>query len=322
MSKPDRWALAARRLKLRDLSVFLTVTHCGSMAKAAAHLGITQPAVSQVISSLEQILGLKLFDRNAQGVLPTIYGRALEVGVTASTDTLAQTLRHISFLQDPTVGDFKIGCADTVSVLLVPIIERMIKQSPMVTAHILDTVAPTLHVPAVLDRKIDLAIVRIAGPLNTHRFHPELDVEVLFNDLTTIVAGKSSKWARRRKIDISELEGEKWILPPPETLNHQVVVDTLAAAGCAPPQICLLTFSFQLRAKLLSDGPYLSVLPLSVMEMCGDWLPVKVLPVSLRPHVWPTVVVTLKNRTPNPLAAIFIKQLKEGTKSLDVAIGS
>lgn len=322
MAKPDRWTLAARKLKLRDLRVFQIVAQCGSMGRAAAELGVTQSAVSQIILSLEQIHGVKLFDRTPQGVTPTIYGRALEEGVAQSADTLEQTLRRISFLQDPTVGDFRIGCPDTVSVLLVPLIEKMFKQSSRVTAHILDTVAPTLHVPAVLERQIDFAIVRIAGPINTHQFHPDLRVEVLFHDRTIVVAGKNSKWARRRKIELSELEGENWILPPPETLNHQVVVQSLAAAGCQPPQINLLTFSFQLRTKLLSDGPYLSVMPLSVMKMCGDWLPVKSLPVTLRPHVWPTVLVTLKNRTPNPLAEIFIKQLKADTRSLDVATGS
>lgn len=316
MAEVDRWEHAARRLKLRDLNVFLLVVQCGSMAKAAAQLGVTQPAVSQIISLLEQTLGLALFDRSTQGVVPTIYGRALEEGASASADTLAQTLRRISFLQDPTIGDFKIGCADTVSILLVPLLERMFKNAPRVTAHILDTVAPTLHVPAVRDRLIDLAIVRIAGPVETRNFDPELHVDVLFNDLTTIVAGKSSKWAKRRKIDIAELANEQWILPPSETLNHQVIMEAFAVAGCAPPKINLLTFSFQLRTKMLSEGPYLSVLPLSVMKMCGDWLPVKMLPVALRHHVWPTAVVTLKNRTPNPLAALFIKQLKESTNAL------
>jgi DNA-binding transcriptional LysR family regulator len=41
-----------RRIRLRDLHVFFTVTQRGSMAKAAADLGITQPAVSRVIAEL------------------------------------------------------------------------------------------------------------------------------------------------------------------------------------------------------------------------------------------------------------------------------
>ena len=318
MPGADHWERVARRLKLRDLRVLLTVQKCGSMAKAAQQLGVSQPAVSLTISNMEQLLGLKLFDRMAHGVVPTLFGAELANGVAASTDSLAQSLRKIAYLQDPTVGDFKVGCPDTVSVLLMPLIERMHRKSPRIRVHVLDTVAPTLHLPAVLDRKIDLAIVRIAGPVENRTLHPDLKVEVLFNDLTAIVAGMTSKWARRRKLTLSDLEQASWILPPPETLNHQIVESSLSYEGCAPPLVNLVTFSFQLRVSMLANDDYVSVLPQSVLKMHGDWLPVKRLPVALRPHVWPTVLVTLKSRTLNPLASSFIDRLKESTRFLDV----
>src|SRR5215470_13905441 len=66
-----------RRLKLRDLQVFSTVVERGSMAKAAQHLGVSPPAVSEVIADLEHALGVRLLDRSAQGIEPTIYGDAL-----------------------------------------------------------------------------------------------------------------------------------------------------------------------------------------------------------------------------------------------------
>src|SRR5215831_13057056 len=75
-----------RRLKLRDLHVFSVVVERGSMAKAAAHLGVSQPAVSEVISDLEHALGVRLLDRSPHGVEPTIYGRVLLKGGTAAFD--------------------------------------------------------------------------------------------------------------------------------------------------------------------------------------------------------------------------------------------
>src|SRR5262245_44489035 len=75
--KIDWESQIGRRLKLRDLHVFSTVVQRGSMAKAARQLGVSHPAVSEVIADLESALGVKLFDRSAQGVEPTIYGDAL-----------------------------------------------------------------------------------------------------------------------------------------------------------------------------------------------------------------------------------------------------
>src|SRR6266849_5804789 len=66
-----------RRLRLRDLHVLFMVVERGSMAKAAAELGISQPAVSDVIANLEHALGVRLLDRSPHGVEPTMYGHAL-----------------------------------------------------------------------------------------------------------------------------------------------------------------------------------------------------------------------------------------------------
>src|SRR5262245_25751151 len=77
-----------RRLKLRELRVLLAVTQAGSMAKAAKQLAISQPAVSRAIADMEQTLGVPLFDRTAQGIEPTRYGRALLTRSVAVFDEL------------------------------------------------------------------------------------------------------------------------------------------------------------------------------------------------------------------------------------------
>ena len=96
-----------RRLKLRDLHVFLTVAQRGSMAKAAAELGVAQPVVSAVIAGLEHAVGVRLFDRSSRGVEPTLFGRALLKGGAVAFDELKQTVKQIEFLADPTVGEVR-----------------------------------------------------------------------------------------------------------------------------------------------------------------------------------------------------------------------
>ena len=156
--------------------------------------------------------------------------------------------------------------------------------------------------------------MRIAGPVSNDKFGDDLNVEVLINDETAIVAGISSPWARRRKIEIEELANEPWILPPPETLNSKLVLAAFRDAGLKPPSINLVTFSVQLRTNLLADGPYLSILPRSTTQLYGARLPAKRLPVKLTPHIWPLVVVTLKNRTLNPVTRLFIEHLRHAAK--------
>ena len=68
--------IIGHRIKLQHLKVVMAVAEWGSMAKAAKHLAISQPVVSKVIADLEDVLGVRLFDRSPQGVEPTPYGRA------------------------------------------------------------------------------------------------------------------------------------------------------------------------------------------------------------------------------------------------------
>lgn len=64
------------RLKLRDLHILSKVVEWGSMARAASRLGMSQP-VSEAIANLESALHVRLLDRTARGIEPTIYAAVL-----------------------------------------------------------------------------------------------------------------------------------------------------------------------------------------------------------------------------------------------------
>jgi molybdate transport repressor ModE-like protein len=64
-------------LDLRMVRYFVTVARLGSITSAAAALGISQPALSQQVRRLEQLLGVTLLDRSRRGLLLTPAGEAL-----------------------------------------------------------------------------------------------------------------------------------------------------------------------------------------------------------------------------------------------------
>src|SRR3981081_2479449 len=103
-----------KRLRLRDLHVFSTVVRLGSMAKAAQELGVSQPAVSEVIADLEHALGVRLLDRKSQGVEATRYGETLGRRSVAAFDELRQGIRDIEALADPSRGDLGIGWRESI----------------------------------------------------------------------------------------------------------------------------------------------------------------------------------------------------------------
>src|SRR3954471_8725054 len=100
-----------RPIKLQDLHVLMAVVQTGSMNKAAVLLNTGQSAISRSVAELERTVGVRLLDRNPQGVEPTRYGRALLDGGAAVFDDLRQALKTIEFLADPTAGEVRTEAA-------------------------------------------------------------------------------------------------------------------------------------------------------------------------------------------------------------------
>src|ERR1044072_4679429 len=99
----------SRRIKLKQLNVFIAVVQCGSMAEAAGQLAISQPVISKMIAELEQTLGVPLLERSRLGVEPTLYGRALLKRSIALCNDLRSGVDELQSLADPTMGEFRIG---------------------------------------------------------------------------------------------------------------------------------------------------------------------------------------------------------------------
>jgi DNA-binding transcriptional LysR family regulator len=189
-----------RRLGVRDLHVFFTVVQRGSMAKAAQQLNVTQPAVSKAIGELEHTLGVRLLDRRPQGVEPTMYGRALLKRGNVVFDELKQTVRDIAFLADPTVGEVRFGCYESVAAAILPtIMKRFSRRYPRVALHMehIGAVDVALELPSLHQRLIDFAMVRLSKPLADQELMDELHLEFLFNDRPVVVGAVAGPVAAR-----------------------------------------------------------------------------------------------------------------------------
>ena len=155
----DKLGRLDRRISLHDLRVVMAVAQAGSMGKAARLLATSQPAISRAIGTLEQALGVRLFDRSAQGIELTLFGDALVKRGTAVFDELLHGIKDIQFLSNPTVGDLVIGASIAVAEGFVcSVISRLSRRYPRVRFQVHATDTATAY-QALLSRRVDLAIV-------------------------------------------------------------------------------------------------------------------------------------------------------------------
>src|SRR5262245_7920067 len=194
-----------RRLKLRDLHILSTVVHWGSMAKGASHLGMSQPAVSEAIASLESTLRVRLVDRSPRGIEPTVYARALLKRGHIVFDELMEGIRDIEFLANPTVGEVRVGCPESMSAGFVPeVIDRLSRQYPQIAVHVITAQTGEQEFRELRERSVDLMLGRILKPVTDE----EIATEILCKDTFRVVVDADSPWARRRKVTIAELANE------------------------------------------------------------------------------------------------------------------
>jgi DNA-binding transcriptional LysR family regulator len=307
----------SRRLRFRDLEVFFAVVRCGGMARAAAELGVTQPAVSETIAELEHAFAVRLFDRTPQGVVPTIYGRALLKRGVASLDELKQGIRDIEFLADPARGEVRIGCPESIAgAILAPMVQTFCRDHPGIDLTIEPVPTPTLELPDLHARTLDVVLARLSKSYADDPFGDGLNVEILFDDEAIIAAGANSRWARRRKIDLADLVDASWIGTSRQTLTTILMEQAFQASNLPAPKMRVTTFSAWLRAYLLVTGDFLTAMPKSLLHLNAEGIGLKQLPIDLPTPRFPVAVVTLKNRTLSPAVELFLERLRTYVKSL------
>ena len=304
-------------MRLRDLRVFFAVVQAGSLSRAAEHLRVSHPAVSQVIADLEHALGVKLFDRSSRGVEPTVYARALLTRGRAAFDELKQGIRDIEFLADPTAGVLTIGYPLSIGDTVLPqIVKQFSAKYPRVITHANHLATPAFKFPGLRDRTYDLLLAFIATPIPDDDGVDDLNVEVLFDDPWVLAACASSRWSRRRKVDLAELLKEPWLMPPPDTSSYKLVAEAFKARGLSMPAPTLVTYSTGLRAKLSARSRFITVVPKSLLRHGDDRHTLKELAVDMPMRPWPVAILTLKNRTLSPVVERFIECAREVAKSM------
>ena len=297
-----------RRLKLRDLHILSAVVQWGSMAKAAKHLSMTQPAISDAIASLEHTLGVRLLDRSSKGVEATIYASALIKRGIVVFDELRQGIKDIEFLADPTLGEVRIGCPESLSAGLVPaIIERLSRRHPQITVYIVDAQPAATGFRELRERSVDLLLGRVFKPFS----EDDVNMEVLCEDRFLLVVGAGSPWAQRRKITLRQLLNEPWILYPPDNVIGSFVAGAFRMHGLDPPRNTVTTFSLHVRMHLLATQRFVTVMQESVLRYNAERWALKALPIDLGIPRVPLASFSLAHRTLSPVVERFLETARE-----------
>jgi DNA-binding transcriptional LysR family regulator len=209
----------------RQLAAFCAVVERKSFSQAAERLGVTQPAVSLQIRSLEQRLGRKLLDRSGRRVEPTEAGRRLYASAQRLLALEEHLLEELDADDEGAItGTLELGASTGPGGTVVPLLLcEFQEQHPDVRVRLTVSDTQTL-VDRVADRELELGIVG-AG-----RRHRGVVFEPFFRDEVVLACPSDHRFAGKT-ISLDDLKEEKLIVMQEGAGVRQVIEDELRKAG-------------------------------------------------------------------------------------------
>ena len=295
-----------RHLKLGELRVFVAVLEYRSFRKAAAALHMTQPGVTKAIAGLEKVLEVRLFDRNPNGVEPTVHGLSFAPRALAIFGELRTAAQDLAIVSSGSKGTLHIGTVPMPGVAFLP---RALKR--LLAAH------PDVFVSVVEGRELDLVerLRRREIELTFFRsalFNPGdgLRVEALFDERLVVLASNDHPLAARRAVTWPELLQHPWVLPPADSLFLHHVRRSLNQRGIELPRHAVESLSINFQYGMVLHGSMLSFGLRSQLQFSPHRNFLAALPVDLPPVVGTVGAVTLAARQPSPLVQQLIAHIR------------
>jgi DNA-binding transcriptional LysR family regulator len=209
----------------RQLAAFCAVVERRSFSQAADRLGVTQPAVSLQVRTLEKRLGTQLLDRSGRRVEPTEAGWRLYRGAQRMLALESQLVADVAATgEGELAGDLVLGASTGPAAVAVPVaLAEFQRQNPDVRVFL--TVSDTHSVvERVAARELELGIVGAARRHRGVRFEP------FFADQVILVCPPEHAFANRT-VTLEELRNERLILMQEGAGVRQIVEDALRRQG-------------------------------------------------------------------------------------------
>jgi DNA-binding transcriptional LysR family regulator len=209
----------------RQLAAFCAVVERKSFSQAAERLGVTQPAVSLQVRSLEKRLGRKLLDRSGRRVEPTEAGLALYRGAQRMLALEGQLIDELDAGQDGELGGtLEVGASTGPGSTVVPVLLCEFQHENPGVAVSLSISDTQSVVDRVAERELELGVVGAA------RRHRGVVFEPFFRDEVVLACPPGHRFAGR-SVSLDELREEPLIVMQEGAGVRQVIEDELRRAG-------------------------------------------------------------------------------------------
>jgi DNA-binding transcriptional LysR family regulator len=296
--------------ELNQLRVLHQVAERGSFSAAADALDYTQSAVSKQIAALERETEAVLIERAVRPVRLTDAGSALLRHAQAAFSHLSAAQQELAAISGLRAGTLRLGTfASAGATLVVPAISVFHARHPHVKLSLVEA-DPRESISLIRAGELDLAVIHdypaLSAPLDEH-----LESTHLLEDRFELVLPKNHPLARRRKLSLAALSGERWLFPR-ITGGVSSTYDRLMRRACAiagfEPQILFEINDCQTAQGFIAADMGIAVLPHLALHPLHPNVTVRKLDDAPRRRV---LAIRLAGGAPTPATQTALQLLRQ-----------
>ncbi len=295
-----------QRLKLHLLRAADAIDTQGSLLKAAASLGITQPALTKSLRDLEEMMQQRLFERHARGTRPTPAGAVVARAARRILAELHRLDEELDTLASPSRGTVALGALPVTAAGVLPgVLARLKARQPDIQIRLQQGRTEEL-LPLLAAGEIDLIVGRLYEPPLPDSFSRE----PLWHEPISILARTHHPIFDEDKVTVEALARYDLVLP---TVSQRVgqEIDQILAVLRLQPTASLRSSSYGFIREMLHATDLISMMPRLMMvgDLLRGTLRVVQLPVPA-PDRRAGLIYRPDSGLP-PAAQIFVEVLRE-----------
>ncbi|CAM3685769.1 HTH lysR-type domain-containing protein [Bordetella sputigena] len=290
-------------MKIHQLRAFLAVFDHRSLRGAARALNLTQPAVTQATKELEASLGVPLFQRGVAGVIPTIFGEALEKRARVIYFDIERAGSELDQIRDGSKGVVSIAISTAAALdVLPPAFTHFRNSYPHVEVKLNEASIP-FSLPRLMSGEIEFMISQVLpGTL------ADWDVSVLYK--TSMIAAVRAGHPILESFQNANLAAAEWLLPYDNETGPTLFKQLFAESDVQPPSRIVTCTSTAMGLRLVGSSDLIGVFVKTMVATEFPHYGLVELPLQRALAPLEVCVVARKNAILTPAAQNFLDCLR------------
>ncbi len=292
------------RLRMRQVSLLLSIQEHRTLRAAALAMGMTQPAATKMLHELEDALGTKIFDRTGRTLTLNAAGKTVLGFFQGMRGSLESLARELDAMHTGIHGSLSLGSIMAASpAILTDALIAMRRSYPMLSINI-STGTSDVLIEALNQGDLDLVIGRIVSVK-----HDDYLFRPIANEALSIVGAANHPLAGKSKVTLEALHQYPWILQGPGSPMRTVIEREFRDQHLVLPANLIETSSILTTADIVARTDMIAVIPESVASIFSDSGRIKVLRYRIKNKLEPYGSLIKRDRPCSPATRAFLTML-------------